>query len=172
MSLFDWFGSANDPVQVGRKVLTSYYDEASKFPDFGFQSYESWLTMLNNIDPEFEKFIGDLVLMNYASTSPEMSADSVRQLANMTGGTASVPQIVKASGGDPNTVNWSAALPEVAVETAQDVAVLAQEVAQSVGQGVTSTLKLTKYLPWILGGAAAIYIAVLAKGHGSLFGKR
>lgn len=166
-----WFGG-DDPVQVGREVLSAYYDEAVKFPEFGYPSYEAWIEKLNStIDPEFEKFIGDLVLMNSAATSPSMSADATRFLANQSGGTASVPQIVKAAGGDPNVVNWSAALPEIAVETTQDVVHLAQEVAQNVGQGVIGTVKLAKYLPWILGGAAALYVFVIAKGHGKLFSK-
>lgn len=163
MSLFDWFSST--PKSVGDDLLTAYFNEASKFPEFAYPSYDAWMAFLLSKVPDYVELIGELVLNNEASTSVDQARDRMVQLANESGGQASIPQIVQAAGGRGDTINWMSAVPEIASNTAIDLAETAGEIVQGVGTGILSTAKLAKYLPWILGGAAALYIAVVAKGH-------
>lgn len=151
MALF----SSESPTQVGKDVVSAYFNEARNFPEFPHKSYEAFLTYLNNKVPDFEAFVGDLVLKNRASTTVGQAKSRLAMLANKSAGRATIPQLVQAAGGTGTTVNWSAALPEVAKETAKEVTAT----VQSVGKGIVSTFKLAEYLPIILlaGGALAIY---------------
>lgn len=165
MSFFDFFSDSDE--EVGNEVLKAYYDEAYKFSDFNHATYEAWVNWLNSKVPGFVADTGALVKMNSASTSVEDSQDRMIYLANKSGGKANVAAITMAAGGNGSTVNWSAAIPDVASETAKDILA----VVQTVGDGSLATVKLLKYMPWILGGAGALYIVFLAKGTGRSVGR-
>ena len=169
MGLFDWF--TNSDESVGKNMLEAYYDEASNFTAFTHGTFDAYLSWLNARVPDFPAFLGELVRLNYASTTEGDAIDRLVELANSSGGEATIPQITTAVGGRGDTVNWAAGVPEIAYETIEDASAQASEIAQNVGQGVLSTLNLTKYLPWILAGGAVLYIAVLAKGHGKILKK-
>lgn len=170
MGLFDIFG--NSDKSTGNTVLTSYFNEAKNYPEFQFSDYDAWITWASSqIGSDFETFIGNLVNLNYASTTPSDSSVRLATLADQSGGQATIPQITSTAGGSGTTVNWVAGLPQIVADSAADAAVLAANVAQNVGTGVISTLSLVKYLPWILGGAGILYIYSLGKGTGKSFGK-
>lgn len=167
MSFFDSiFGGTSTPGGVGSQVLQGFYDQASTFEGFDYPSYEAWLAFLVSRVSDIVTLIGELVISNSASTSINDAISRVKQLAEDSGGQASIPEIVAAAGGTGNTINWSSGVPEIISATVKDTAALAVETAQNVGLGVTSTLNLVKYLPWLLGGGAALYIFVLAKSSG------
>lgn len=170
MSLFDIF-SSNSDADVGNEVLQAYFYEAQKYPEFTYGSYEAWLTYMDAIVPDFAAFIGKLVNDNYASTTVDQAKDRVRQLANSSIGQAKIQNITAAAGGKGDQVNWAAGVPEIVGETAKDAAQYAVNTAQAVGQGVMSTTALLKYLPWILGAGAALYIVTVAKGHSKFLGR-
>lgn len=161
MSFFDFFGTASNK-DTGLDILHSFYDEAKNYVAFTYPDFDSWMSYLDSRVPNFAELIGELVLSNSASTTVDQAKSRLYQLANRSGGEASIPDITKTAGGSGDTINWLAAVPEVTIESVEDVA----ELAQSVGQGVASTLNATKYLPWILGGAAVLYIAVMAGSKG------
>ena len=160
----DIFSSGPSDKDAGNQVLKAYFDEASKFPEFGFGDYDSWVTWLNQtFNGDFVSFIGNLVNMNYASESVSQAADQLTYLANASGGQATIPQITQNAGGSGDTVNYAAAIPEVASGAASTLV----STAENVGQGIISTGKMIKYLPWILGIGAAIYLYSSGKGTGS-----
>jgi len=161
-----WYNPFSDdsPDSVGDSLLKAYFEEASAFAEFSFADYEAWLTWLKSRVPDLALLIGELVISNVASTSVDDSRERMISLANQSRGQATIPELVQAAGGRGDSVNWGAGLPEIAINTTTDVAALATEVAQNVGQGVISTMKLAKYLPWILGGSLVLYIVV--KGGG------
>jgi len=167
MGLFDFFSTSSDK-DVGTKVLKAYFDEASQFSDFNYGTYDAWLVYLNSKGvPDFDVFIGELVNANKAAISPDDAAYAVANLANSSGGKATNTQIVSAAGGKGDTINWSEAVPEITSQSAADLLAA----TQNVGQGVLSTFKVAKYLPWILGAAGVIYIVMLAKSTGGSIGK-
>lgn len=170
--LFDFFSSSSDS-DTGRTVLQAYFDEATKYPAFKFTDYDSWITWATTSlgGQNFQDLVGNLVNINYAATSVSDSADRVANLANQSGGTANLQSIVSAAGGNGNTVNWGAAIPEVTVNTLSDTAAYLTTAAGDIGTGVMGTLSLTKYLPWILGGAAVLYIYTIAKSSGGGIGR-
>ena len=160
---FDNLFGGDTPSSVGQKVLKAYFEEASKFPEFGFWNFEAWISSLNSKVENFPEFIGELVIANKASTSVEMAMDREAELANRTGGTATIAQITQTAGGRGDTINWAVAAPEIASESIQDVT----NIAQNVGRGVIGSLNMVKFLPIILLGAGALYIYVSAsKGKG------
>lgn len=171
MSFFDSLFGGSSNNDVGRKLLMAYYQEAKNYPAFNYPSFEAWSAYLISRVPDFVTFIGELVNMNYASTTVGDAESRLVQLANSSGGEATIPQITKAVGGTGDTINWGAAVEEVSVETIADAAEQLSEVAQNVGTGVLSTVKLVKYLPFILLAAGGIYIFTIAKSHGKLLGK-
>ncbi|NJM09359.1 MAG: hypothetical protein HC883_00205 [Bdellovibrionaceae bacterium] len=164
MSLFDWFTGPSD-ASVGREVLGAYFDKAVIFPEFGYSDFDTWLVHLESKVPGYVELIGELVKSNSASTTVSQAAERVALLGNQSGGLATVSQITQAAGGRGDTINWMAAIPEIAQDTLSDVADTASELAQNVGQGVLGTANMIKYLPWILGGAGALYLIVLGKSH-------
>lgn len=170
--LFDIFSSGPSDADVGNQVLSAYYNEAANFPEFsGYPTYEAWTTWLDSQVPDFVTFIGNLVNMNVASTTPGDAATRLAQLANSSGGQANISAITSTAGGSGNTVNYMAAIPEVAEQTAVGVVTTAANVAANVGGGVLDTLNLAKYLPWILGAAAGLYIYTMAKSSGKGVGE-
>jgi hypothetical protein len=158
------FGNSIDSQTVGQKVLTAYYNEASNFSEFTYPSYEAWMAFLVSRVDDIVTVIGDLVIGNSASTTIGEAENRVASLANQSGGQATIQEIVSAAGGRGDTVNWFEGAQDVISQTAQDAAQLAMDTAQNVGEGVISTTKLVKYLPWILGGAGVLYIYFNAKG--------
>lgn len=171
MGIFDIFSSDDSDSAVGKRVLQAYFDSAVSFPEFQFGDFDSWLTWLNSRVPSFDEVIGNLVKINYASTTEGQAQDRVALLANQTGGQANVSDITLAAGGKGDSVNWGAAIPEVGAQTVSDTIKYGTEVLQNTGTGVMSTLALVKYLPWILGGAAAIYIFSFGRTSGKKLGK-
>ncbi len=164
------FGST--PETVGRDVLTGYYNEAINFPAFTHPSFDAWIAYLDSrINENFALFIGELVESVSASSTVSQARERLAQLANSSGGEATIPQLTATAGGRGDTVNWMQGVQDVTVDTVEDVAQLATDTLQNVGEGVLGTMKLVKYLPWILGGAAALYVFVLAKSHGGAVGK-
>ncbi len=165
MSFLDsWFGGQSNAV-VGERVLREYFDEASNFSEFTHPSFEAWVSWLSARVPDFVDFIGELVNGNSASTSIDGAVERVRDLANTSAGQATIPQIVQSAGGSGDSVNWAAAIPEIASESVQDLG----EAVQNVGSGVLSTANMMKFLPVILLGGAALYIYVKANKSGKLF---
>lgn len=164
MGLFDFFSSEQTPTSVGTEILRAYYDEAKNFSDFTYKSFDQWLAALKLKVSDITEVIGDLVLQSSASTTVSESKSRVAYLANQTGGKATIPQIVQASGGKGD-VNLSAAIPAVAKQSAKDIA----KVAQNVGQGVIGSLNMLKFLPVILigGGVLAIYFYSSSAGKTS-----
>lgn len=156
MSQLGWwpFSSEEADEVVGQRLLSAYYNQAINFPEFPWTSFDLWLAHLNSKVPEFDKLVGELVKMNYASTTEAQAQDRLVELANQSAGEASPSQIVAVAGGKGDSINWSAAIPEIASESAADVTA----VVQNVGKGVLGTLNMTKYLPWILLGAGALFI--------------
>lgn len=157
MSLFNFFSSSDK--DVGGEVLQAYFDEAVKFPEFGFGTYDAWLISLQTKVSDILDVVGGLVNANSASTSVAQSKTRMAQLASDSGGQATIPQIVAASGGQGDTVNWMQAVPEIASDSIKDLGTT----VQTVGQGLLSTLSLTKYLPFILLGGVALYIGIVAQ---------
>jgi hypothetical protein len=163
MSFFDLFSSEESDASVGKRVLEGFFNEAANFSEFQFSSdFEAWLTYLKGKVSDIEELIGQLVKANYASTTIDQAIERVARLANTSSGLASIPDIVSAAGGRGDTVNWSAALPEIASESLSD----AGAAIQNVGHGVLGTINMTKYLPFILLGAGALYIYVNSKALG------
>lgn len=160
MGLFDLF-SSTDSTSVGLEILRAYYDEAKNYPEFTYKSFDEWLAAIRLKVSDIVTVIGDLVLQSSESTSVSQSKARVAYLANQSGGKATLPQIVSASGGT-GSVNISAAIPAVAKQSAKDVA----KIAQNVGTGVISSLNMLKYLPVILigGGVLAIYFYATSAG--------
>jgi hypothetical protein len=149
-----WSFSSKTPTSVGESILRAYFDEAINFTAFGFSDFDAWITYQKSRVPEVVELIGELVISNSASTTVAQAENRVRDLANQSGGSATKPQIVRAAGGSGDTVNWFELVPEVASQSVQDVV----STIQNVGEGVIGTVKLTKYLPWILLGAGALFI--------------
>lgn len=172
MSLFDIFSSSSaaSDTDVGNQVLQAYFLEASKFPEFGFGDYDAWITSEQTKVSDIVELIGQLVKGNYASTTVDQAASRVQQLANSSGGQATPSDIIAAAGGKGDTINWSAAIPEVGAQTAKDTAAYVATTAQNIGQGVMATTSLVKYLPWILGIGAGLYIFTVAKTSGHSLG--
>ncbi len=168
--LFDIFSSSGQ--SVGKSLLNAYVDEALKFSEFPHADYDAFITWANARVPDYETLIGDLVAANYASTSVDQAMDRLISLANQSHGAASISQIVAVAGGRGDTVNWAAGIPEISEGVARDAIAQATEIAQGVGQGVLSTAKLMKYLPWILGAAGAVYIFTIAGGPMNFLKKR
>lgn len=167
MSLFDFFGGGDSDKAVGEKILTAYFDEASKFPSFTHASLEAFLVWADSVIPDFAAFVGQLVKSNYASTTIDEAANRLVDLASQTSGTARLQDIVSAAGGQGNTVNWVGGIPEIAAASGSQIV----SAVQNVGTGVLSTANLMKYLPWILGAGAGLYIFTLAKSSGSTIKK-
>ena len=107
---------------------------------------------------DYLETVGSLVKANVASISQDDAVNSVIALADKSRGQASLSQIVMAAGGHGDTINYWQAVPEVVEETAKDVVKETKEVLQDVGTGALATLKLTKYLPWILGVGGLLYL--------------
>ena len=162
-SIFGGYGNKD----VGNQVLEAYFDEAIKYPEFTYASYESWIAYLESRVPEFTDLIGELVNSNSASTTVGQAAERLYALANDSAGQATIPQITATSGGAGNTINWMAAIPEIAQESGSQILTT----VQNVGTGALATANMVKYLPWILGGAAVLYIGVFAKAQGGSIGK-
>lgn len=164
--ILDWLTGGGSDDSVGLEVLSAYFNEAVKYPEFSFSDYDSWIAWATAQVPDFQNFVGSLVNMNSASTTADQAATRLTALANNSGGQATLPQIVSSAGGNGDSINWAVAIPSIATQTTADVAAYAATVAQNVGTGVMGTLSLVQYLPWILGGAAALYIFTIAKTQG------
>lgn len=169
MRFLDFFSSSDE--SVGNEVLSSYYNEAIKFEGFQYDSYETWVSWLNSRVPDFVSFVGELVKSTSASQSVGDAVERVALLANSSKGMATIPQITQTSGGRGDTVNWAQGIPDIVGETLYDAGEAVITTAQNVGEGALSTLKLTKYLPYILVGGAALYLALLAKGQSKAISK-
>jgi hypothetical protein len=169
MSFWNPFAEDSDQ-KVGDDIMLAFFDEAVNYPGFQYSDYTTWITATTGYDPTFVSGLGQLVKSNYASTSVSGAIDRVRELAATSQGMAKPQQIIMTAG-TSGGVNWAAAIPEVGYETVKDVATQATEIAQDIGQGTLSTLKLVKYLPIILLGAGAIYLVVMARTTGGSLGR-
>ena len=172
-----WFSGSN-PTATGEKLLKAYFFEAQKFPEFTHPSFEAYVTFLKSRVPDIVETIGELVESNYRSTTVEQAETRMRILANQSGGKATIPQLVQTAGGSGDTINWWAAIPEVAQDTAiqagSELLESAQEFKEGAGdvwEGGVGTLKVMKYLPWILGGVAVLAIGGYFIAAGSQTGR-
>lgn len=171
-SFSDFFSSSSTSNRdLGIDLLRSYYDYARLNAGFNYSSFDDFISKAEAKVPDFATNIGELVNMNSASTTQGEARNRLIDLANKSQGTASLSQIVTAAGGTGDTVNWTQAIPEIAVETGTNLVTTTSDILQSVGEGSIATLKLFKYLPWIIGGAALLYVAFMAKSHSDLIKK-
>lgn len=155
-------GDASGDRDSGLSLLRAYFNTAKLFSSFGYPSFDAFITYAESKVPNFATNVGELVRMNKYSTTESEAQNRLTDLANKSQGKASLSQIIGAAGGTGDTVNWTAVVPDVAVEVGQNVVTTGSEILQNVGTGVVSTLNLVKYLPWILGGVgivAALYYA-------------
>lgn len=158
MGWFDSIFGGDSNVDIGKRLLTAYYNEASQFSSFQHPSYDAFVAYLVARDPTFVEGLGDLVLGNYHSTSVGQAEDRMISLANQSEGTGTIGQLVQAAGGNGSTVNWWAMVPEATGDTISDLAAISTNVAQNVGTGVLGTLNMVRYLPFILIGGGALYL--------------
>ena len=159
MGLSFWpFSSEPSDHDLGLKVVTAYATEALKYPEFKFSSVDEFITDATSKISDYLETVGSLVKANVASISQDDAVNSVIALADKSRGQASLSQIVMAAGGHGDTINYWQAVPEVAEETATDIVKETKEVLQDVGTGALATLKLTKYLPWVLGVGGLLYL--------------
>lgn len=171
MALFDFFASGPSDKDVGHEVLRAYFEEASKFPEFGYTDFDSWLVFLQSRVPDILELVGGLVNANAASTTVSGSAERMAQLGNESGGQATIPQLVAVAGGKGDSINWAQAVPEIAVETLSDVGSEAYTLSKNIKSGVLDTANMVKYLPWILGGAGILFIMGWSRSSGAEIGK-
>lgn len=161
MGWFDDDGDASSDQSNGTSILVMYFDEAKAYPDFHYSTPEEMIAAFNaklGGQDDVPTMLGNLVRINSASTTLSDAGKRLRDLANSSKGMATIPQIIGAAGGRGDTINWGRAIPEVASQTAVDLAKETAGIAQNVGTGVLDTLKLTKYLPIILLGAGALFL--------------
>ena len=152
------FSSELSDHDLGLKIATAYADRALNYPDFDFSSADEFIEDAETKIPDYLETIGSLVKANVASISQSDAVNNVIKLADASKGHASLSQVVMAAGGHGDTINLWQAVPEVVTETTKEIVKQAGEVAQAVGTGTLATLKLTKYLPWILGIGGALYL--------------
>jgi hypothetical protein len=160
MGLWGFFeDDATKDHDSGTRILSAYFESAKEFPEFQYADADSFIEALNQKlgGEDFALNIGEIVRLNYASTDESTAISRVQNLAQVSRGTANPSQIIGiAATTGSDTINWSAMLPEVAIQTAQDLAEETVEIAQAAGEGILATGKTLKYLPWILGGAAVL----------------
>lgn len=151
---------SSDDQANGTSALTAYFDQAHIYPGFPFASPQEMIGKFESIEPNYAANIGELIRINSASETFSDAVQHLRELADSTQGRATTVYITQAAGGKGDTVNWMQAFPEIAVDSAKDLAHEVGEIAQNVGTGVLGTLKLAKYLPWfvVLGGGAYLYM--------------
>jgi hypothetical protein len=170
-SLSDIFTSSDSPAgdrDSGLRILRAYFDTSRNYPTFIFADFNSFISSLEQkTGYDFPSHVGELVRMNYASTTESEAARRVSALADSTQGQASASQMIASAGGKGDTINLSAAIPEVASATGAELVSMTQD----IGAGLTGTIKALKYLPWILGVGAVIYIVFIAKKHGEVLDK-
>jgi hypothetical protein len=152
------FSSSTDH-DVGLAVVTSYVNEAMKYPqNFTYTSVDDFVTYATSQVSDYLETIGSLVKMNSASISQSGAQAAVVKAADDSQGTATLPQIVMAAGGHGGTINYFQAVPEVATNIASDVATTAADITQSVGTGALGVLNMSRFLPLLLVGAGAVVI--------------
>lgn len=154
--------------ESGLRMVRAYFDAARNYGDFLYTDFDSFITDLNRKQGgrDFAQDVGELVRMNYASTSESQSIGYLQFLANQSKGQATPSQMIQAAGGSGDNVNWTAGIPEIAVGTGQAAITQAAETLTTVGQGVISTLNMAKYLPWIVLGAGVIAIYFYVNKYG------
>jgi hypothetical protein len=104
--------------------------------------------------------------MNSYSTSEGSAKSRLVDLARKSEGTASLSQIISAAGGAGDTINFYQAIPTITQETGAEFVQQGAQAFQNVGAGVLSGANLLKYLPWILGAGAVLYVYTVASRHG------
>lgn len=162
-SFSEFFSSSTTDRELGLSILRVYYDEAKYYSSFGYKSFDEFLSYAESKVEGFATNVGELVRMNTYSTSESEAMSRVKDLAQKSQGLASLSQIIAASGGSGDTVNWSAVIPDVVADSTQQ----AGQLVQSVGTGVSGSLEMLKYLPWIIGGLALVYVVIVASQQGS-----
>ncbi len=170
MSLFDW--SSDTPFSIGEEILQAYYYEAVQFESFlqSFPSYEAFVEWGERATTlRFD--MGELVQNTSLTNSKESAISRVQDLARKSFGQAKQGDIIRAAGGSGNEINWFVFVPAVSQDVAEGVLKEGLDIAQSIGTGVTSSLKMLKYLPFILVGAGALWIGFNSKSFSSLIGK-
>lgn len=155
--------SGGSDTDIGSRVLQSYFAAAKMFSNFAFGTFEEFAKYLNSkAGYDFVSHVGEVIRDNYASTDESDAMARLNDLASKSQGAATVVQIMQAAGGSGTSVNWSAGLPEIAANAGAEFV----SVAENVGAGLLSTANAVKYLPYILGAAAVLFIVVKAKGPG------
>lgn len=157
MGLWPFSSDEISDYDLGLKIAMAYGDEAGKYSESKYRSGDEFVEYAVSKIPDYLETIGSLVKANVASISQSDAIEGVIRLAKRSKGQASLPQVVTAAGGHGDTINLWQAVPEIATETAKDIVEETSEVVQAVGTGALATLKLTKYLPIILGIGGAIY---------------
>jgi len=160
MGFLSWFESdPTDDRSVGLRVLQAYYDRAKSYPGFMYSSFSAFLTAMERATP-LATDIGELIRQTYRTNSESTAISRVKDLAVKSQGMAQAGSLIQAAGGAGNSINWSVAVSEVTPQIVGDTFEYAGEVLQDVGTGVMGTLSLVKYLPYILLGGGALYIAL------------
>lgn len=166
-----WGGDESSDRELGIELLRTYYEAARIHPGMVHSSFDAFLSSSESIVPQYADLIGELVKSNKYSTSVSEAKNRLIDLATKSKGTAALQQIVQAAGGSGDTVNWTGIIPDLSKDVATEVMTEAGEFLQNTGTGVMSTLNLVRYLPWIVGGAAIIYLVIVASKHGAGFSR-
>lgn len=157
-----WFSSlfgSDTHEEVGNQVLTAYYEAAFEFDIFRekYPSYGDFLTWAERATT-LRKDIGELIENTKLTNSVSSAISRAQDLAFKSMGQAAQGDIIRAAGGTGDSINWTVFIPEVSADIAVGVGEEALDIAQNIGTGVTGTLKLTKYLPYIALGAGAFLL--------------
>lgn len=165
------FWDKESPRDLGLRVLEAYYNDARGYGQFQFSTFGEFLAWAERATT-LATDIGELIQNNSSTISEGEAVDAVRTLAHRSQGTASQGQIMQAAGSGYVSMNWTSAAPELAAEVGEGVLETGKEYAMAVGEGVGGTIKLVKYLPWIILGGSALYVFVIAKGHSKALGRK
>lgn len=155
---------------IGLQVLQSYYDEAQGLSEFKYGSFDEFVNYLESKVPGYVQNIGDLVVMNSASTTVDGAKSRVADLARQSHGAANVSAIVQAAGGTGDSINWYTAIPDIAVGTGKDLVAAAVKKAGSLTEGISGTFGLLKYMPVILLAGGALFLWKFGGGLSSQAG--
>lgn len=166
-----FFWNSKSDIEMGTDLLRAYYDTARNYVEFSFLSFEEFLNDADSKIGMFAELVGELVSGNKYSTSEGQAKKRLQDLAMKSKGQASYSQIVAAAGGSGSSVNWTGMAPDLLSEVGTNVVDYATDTLTDVGTGVKSTIRLVKYLPWILGGVAVIYIISFARNNSGAISK-
>lgn len=160
---FDIFSSKDDSSgdrAAGERILKAYYEKAILYPtNFKFSTFKAFVDSLEGKIPGYTASVGELVRINWRSTDESSAIKRVIDLADRSKGSAHLSQIISTAGMGKD-VRWVAGTSQIAAETIKDAAQKGVETLSSVGTGLISTVKLTRYLPIIIG--AGVLVAVYA----------